>query len=261
MMFIESQDNKRYKSIKSLAMKKYRDREGAYLVEGEKVIREAIAAGLLETLLFREGYEDAGGLADMSGGNVETLVIRAALFDRLKNTETAQGVAGVIKKREISREAFMKSVEDEEAKLIILDSLQDPGNVGTILRTANGAGYAGAVLTKGTADIYSPKVLRSASGAVMRMPVISGLDAHEIVDMLRRNGFTIYGTGPRAELSYSEVSYTGRTALVIGNEGRGMSEEFTDACDVNISIPMKRETESLNAAVAAGIIIYKTIEA
>ncbi len=260
-MFIESQDNRRYKSIKSLTMKKYRDREGTYLVEGEKVIREAIEAGLLETLIVKDGYEETPGPKAIADSAAETVVLSTSLFDRLKDTETTQGVIGVIRKNETTADMLLENVSDEEAKIIILDSVQDPGNVGTILRTANGAGYAAAIMSKGTADVYSPKVLRSASGAVMNMPIISGMEVSEIVELLKNGEFTIYGTSPRADASYSEVGYAGRSAIVIGNEGNGMCEEFAEACDINISIPMKRETESLNAAVAAGIIIYKTIEA
>ena len=143
---------------------------------------------------------------------------------------------------------------------LVLDGLQDPGNLGTILRTAAAAGYGGAVILKGTADVYAPKVTRAAAGALFRLPMYFAETAEEAAALLKEMGKTIVGTTPRNGVSYLEADLTTGIALVIGNEGNGMSEAALAVCDRNVYIPMHTGMESLNAAVAAGILMYKSVE-
>ena len=140
--------------------------------------------------------------------------------------------------------------------VLVMDRIQDPGNIGTMIRTAEAAGYSAVVLVKGTGDVYSPKVVRAAAGSVLRMPFVFAEDAGKACEILKDAGKKLIGTSVRRARPFNEVDMRKNTALIIGNEGGGMSEEFHRLTDENVMIPMKGEIESLNAAVAAGIIMY-----
>ena len=142
--------------------------------------------------------------------------------------------------------------------ILVLDRLQDPGNIGTIIRTAEAAGFKGIVLVKGTCDVYSTKVVRAAAGSVLRMPFINADSADEAAGICRSCGKKLIGTSVRDARPFFEVDMSEGTALIIGNEGNGMSEGFHSLTDENVMIPMDGDIESLNAAVAAGIIMYNT---
>lgn len=253
MKKITSEDNRIYKNLKQLQVKKYRDRAGEYLIEGENAIREAIRNGAeIVSLAVREDreslYKDMFG-EEISGG----LVLDGKLFDKLSQTDTSQGILASVRKPDYSNKAL------PEGNIVVLDRLQDPGNIGTIIRTCDAAGISAVIAIKGTADVYSPKVVRSAAGSLFRVPVFEAVETQQAVRMLKEAGRTIIGTSFDTDVMYYEQNMRNNIAIVIGNEGNGMSEEFMQACDVNIKIPMKGNIESLNAAVAAGILIYETI--
>lgn len=140
-----------------------------------------------------------------------------------------------------------------------MDRLQDPGNIGTIIRTAEAAGYKGIIIVKGTGDVYSPKVVRAAAGSVLRMPMIKAEEPEDVSAFCKEHGKRLIGTSVRNAKPFYQVDLTNNVALVIGNEGNGMSSELEDLSCENIMIPMEGDNESLNAAVAAGIIMYQSI--
>lgn len=246
MKQITSRNNRIFKDALKLTRKKYRDAEGKYLLEGIKPVKDALAGGLeVERLFVREDSCPGPGIIG------ESFRLEAHLFDELSDTETSQGLIAVVKKKPQDCFGFMGP-----GTAIILDRLQDPGNIGTIIRTAEAAGCSAVLAIKGTGDIYSPKVVRSAAGSIMRMTIVDNLEPAEAAGLCRQAGKKIAVTCLENAENYIDADLGEDTAIVIGNEGRGVSEEFMKLADIKVKIPMKGEIESLNAAVAAGILMF-----
>ena len=250
---ISSKENRVYKDCVRLSRKKYRDREKRYLIEGENLVREALCSGVeIVSLLVREGswQPDAFGR--------EAMVTAPELFDRIAQTETSQGVLAIAAQKEWPLEEIAERCTGGK-NIVVLDRLQDPGNIGTIIRTAEGAGYAAVVCLRGTADIYSPKVVRACAGSLYRMPVVYLEDVPSLRSWVDRLGYRITVTCMEDAVRYDEADLTREIALVIGNEGNGCSSEMIGAADLRVTIPMAGRLESLNASVAAGILMYETV--
>ena len=255
MKVITSKDNRIYKHCRALGAKKYRDETGLYLVEGEKLVREACEMDMTEMIIAEPDCAEK-----IKSLDADAVFVEKKLFKGLVHTETSQGVIAVVRKNIFDQEAFIDAVgvrEGGRKNIVVLDRLQDPGNIGTIIRTADAAGYGGVISVKGTGDIYSPKIVRATAGSVMRLPIYFAESATEAVDMLRKHGKKIVGTTLDADLYYYDADLSESIALVIGNEGSGMSEEFKISTDINVKIPMSGSIDSLNAAVAAGILMYQ----
>lgn len=252
MKEIRSKDNPVFKAAVKLTKKKYRDAEGCYLLEGVKPLRDAIAMGIMpESVFIMEGTE-----IDLALPENNMIVVDEKIFEKLSSTEKSQGVVAVVKKKAYRESDFAEAVAG--GNVVVLDRLQDPGNIGTIVRTAEAAGYKGIIAITGNGDIYSPKVVRAAAGSVMRMPIMGVQEVWQAVDMLKRFGKKIVVTALDAENDCFEADLSENIALVIGNEGQGVSNEFISAADLKIKIPMEGSIESLNAAVAAGILMYQS---
>lgn len=251
MREITSKDNRIFRTCEQLLLKKYRDKTGKYLIEGENLIEEALKTGSqIETVLIRAGCDKAPReLLD------KTFLLSERLFDRLAQTETSQGMIAVVAKPETKKEDYTGSA----GNFVVLDRLQDPGNIGTILRTADAAGYALAIAMKGTADIFSSKVVRAATGSLFRMPVVFMDSNSELVEFTRAAGKKLTATCLDAQRCYYEEDLTHDIALIIGNEGNGISQELIESSDIRIRIPMHGNIESLNAAVAAGVLMYEAV--
>ena len=252
MRKITSKDNKIVKLCEQLAQKKHRDKLALYLIEGENLVEEAVKNGAgIQTVLVREGYS-----GKLSGLEEEAFELDARLFDKLAQTETSQGIIAIVNKPQISREQF---IGDAGGNFVVLDRLQDPGNIGTILRTADAAGYKLAVVMKGTADVFSPKVVRAATGSLFRMPVVFMDSEEELLEFTRAAGKKTVATCFDTDLYYYDVNLKENIALIIGNEGNGISESLIASSDLKIKIPMHGNIESLNASVAAGILMYEAV--
>lgn len=253
MREIRSKDNKIWKRCEQLTMRKYRDRSGLYLIEGENLLDEAIRNHVrIETVLVREDCQKAlpPEAAD------KAFLLDARLFDKLAQTVTSQGMLAVVAKAEVRKEDFIGL---PGSNFIVLDRLQDPGNIGTILRTADAAGYRLAILMKGTADVYAPKVVRAATGSLFRMPVVSMASTEELVEFTRAAGKKLTATCLDAQRCYYDEDLTHDIALVIGNEGSGVAPALIESSELRIKIPMQGNIESLNAAVAAGVLMYEAM--
>ncbi len=253
MREITSKDNKIFRHALSLKTKKYRDRNGEYLIEGPNLLKEAIKEKIeVEAVFVRP--EMTGEEADIIEEGPElyrkAFVLSNKLFDELKDTETSQGIVTVVRKRQRMPE------EATGGNYVVLDRLQDPGNIGTILRTADAAGFEMAVFMKGTADPYGSKVVRSACGSLFRLPIVFAEDADELAELVHSRGKRLIATAMDAEKAYYDCDLERDAAIIIGNEGNGISPELISRADEKISIPMAGNTESLNAAVAGGILMY-----
>lgn len=253
MKTIQSKDNSIYKAACQLLRKKYRDERREYLLEGVKPVRDAIASGTLIKYIF---LEEGGRVPDISLEK-GVIMLRRELFRNLSATEHSQGVIAVAEQKQYELKELLKQSETG-GNVVVLDRLQDPGNIGTIIRTAEAAGYDAVITTSGTADVYAPKVVRAAAGSLFRMPILQSADEQTVIDALREAGRDIVVTSLDTEQSYWDADLTENIALVIGNEGQGVSRGFLKSSQIKIKIPMEGEIESLNAAVAAGILMYQS---
>ncbi len=253
MREIRSKDNRIVKRCEQLSMRKYRDQFGLYLIEGENLLAEAVKNhARIETVLLREGCQKSlpPQVAD------RTFLVDARIFDKLAQTVTSQGILAIVAKEAARKEDFINL---PGSNFIVLDRLQDPGNIGTILRTADAAGYKLAILMKGTADVYAPKVVRAATGSLFRMPVVSMASAKELAEFTGAAGKKLTATCLDARRWYYDEDLTHDIALIIGNEGNGISRDLIESSDIQIKIPMQGNIESLNAAVAAGVLMYEAM--
>lgn len=263
-MRITSPNNQTVRLAASLSARKQREANRLYLVEGPNLIREALVQGIeLLALLFSDEHLEGGRAEELlsiyraaEGAEPRPNLLRLerAAFRRVAQTETSQGVVAVARIHDSAEEALFA---EPGANVLVLDRIQDPGNVGTLLRTAEAAGFSGAILMKGSGDAFGPKAVRAAAGSLFRLPLLFLDTAGEATDLLRRHGKRVFAADGSGECDYDDCDLAHDAAVVIGNEGNGLSEEWLRLADVHMAIPMEGKTESLNAALAGGIILYE----
>ncbi|MFA5634402.1 MAG: RNA methyltransferase [Anaerovoracaceae bacterium] len=268
MKHITSPENPIIKKAMSLKQRKAREKEGLYLIEGLHLCREALGAGEdIETFFVRKSayqkVEDRE-LADIIGQSqemdIKMTLLSDNVFDKLMDTETPQGIAALVRSRKWDTESFFGADKRKgHGNLLVLDRIQDPGNAGTLIRTAEAAGYQGILILKGTVDLYSPKVVRATSGSLFRMPLLFTENTKETVELLHSRRKRVIVATPYCDSFHFQVSLDRNVAFVIGNEAGGVSREFLDMSDRQVKIPMSEPVESLNAAVAAGILMYESV--
>jgi TrmH family RNA methyltransferase len=178
-----------------------------------------------------------------------------SLFESVSDTVNPQGILAVLGMKRV----LLEDAALNEGILVILDGIRDPGNMGTIIRTADAAGCAGVVITDGCVDLFNPKVLRSTMGSIFHLPVLHCGNTKKAADICRMKGYTVYASQTEGAVSIYEADLSGNAAFVIGSEAEGVSGEVLDSSDVLIRIPMSGRAESLNAAVAAAVIIYEAV--
>lgn len=263
MISISSTDNNIIKEAAKLATKKHRDLQACYIVEGPNVIREAMAQKIkLQHLFFVESTAlPSSRLAELDGLKrqvdqirVKAYEVSAEAFSKIVQTDTSQGVLAIAEKKVFTEKEFFRN---KEGNVLVLDRVQDPGNVGTLLRTAEAAGLSGALLLKGCGDVYAPKTVRAAAGTLFRLPLLFAENPAEAITLLHKYNKTIYVAAAQAETYYFDCPLRENAAIVIGNEGNGAAEEWIQKADRLIKIPMEGQAESLNAALAGGIIMYE----
>lgn len=265
---IASSQNKTFKKFKSLALKKYREKESLFLMEGQRYIDTAINnnvsfdAILFDNETWNHTIDKDSKLLYLKVAQV--YVLTEVLFKELSQTEQSQGIIGVLQISEKqSLIQIMETIEDSKSKvshknIIMLDRIQDPGNLGTIIRTADAAGLSTILLVKGTVDPYNPKVVRSTAGSILYVNLIEVDDSIETIQTLKSHGYHIVVTALERAKDYNDASsYGEKNCLVIGNEANGVSNHFIQSSDSRVKIPIFGQAESLNASIAAGIMMYK----
>ena len=246
-MIITSKDNEIIKNIKKLKEKKYR--LDSYIVEGIKMVKEAISENQeIALIAIREDFK-----IDFDTKNIKTVTISNKIFNDISDVKTPQGILAVIKKNQNNQ------IETNSNYILALDSLQDPGNMGTIIRTADSANINQIIINKTTVDPYSPKVIRSTMGAIYRTNIIEVEDLKATLKEMKSKGFQIITTDLKATQSIYDINYNNKTVVVIGNEANGVSQEILQTADKKVIIPMLGKTESLNASIAASIMIYEYV--
>lgn len=249
MIEIKSSGNEKFKYFKSLLTKKGRDENGEYIVEGVKCTNEALSSNKKVTaVIVKESMSDT-----YKGILCPVYVMPENLTDRLSDTKTPQGVYAVIKKEQ--REEALKT----DGAYVFCDKVSDPGNLGTIIRTADAAGFDGVLLSEGCVEATSPKVVRSCMGSFFRMDIRENVGA-DILDSFKKTGGAVYGGILKGDTKdYRDVSYKGGVIIVVGNESSGICPETAEKC-TPVKITIYGGAESLNVAVAAGIMMYRAAE-
>ncbi len=252
MLQIKSTSNSKYKYIKSLLTKKARDKNGEYTVEGIKSVSDAInSRRIISTIAVSEYYYN--NINFEYPNSVDLLVVDDLIFPELCDTVTPQGIIAVIKTENSSDFEF-----DKHGKYVYCDNIQDPGNLGTIIRTAEAAGFSAVMLSPNCVDIHNPKVVRASMGSYFNIKIINNIKSEDILAM-KNKGLKVYGGSLRDNTSdYRLVDYSAPVMVVVGNEANGISDEVLDMCN-SVKIPIIGNAESLNASVAAGILIYEVL--
>lgn len=252
MLEIESKNNNLFKEIKKLKEKKHRIKSNNYLIEGLRFVEEAIKSKVsIDSIIFTESFKEKNpDLFLKINENIKLIQMNETLLKQLCSTENPQGIVGVIN---------MQNKELKSGELVVLvDKVQDPGNMGTIIRTAHAAGAAGIVMTKGTVDIYNDKTLRSTMGSIFYIPIVED-NSLDFVKSLKKEGYKLVVSSLQGKNNFFEENLQGKVMIAVGNEGNGVSDEVYDIADIKVKIPMPGEAESLNVAVATSIMIYEKI--
>lgn len=256
-MLITSKDNEFIKHLKKLKEKKYREEYSEFIVEGIKMIQEAIDEGAeIKHIIICDDCKTQGSFSSeflYEIAKYNCVYVTEKIFSGITDVMNPQGILAVIDKKNKSDDI------DYNANLfLILDDIQDPGNMGTILRTADSINLKQIIVSKGTADCYNPKVVRSTMGAIFRVNVIECEELKKIIKEMKKRKIKVYATDLATNKSIYDADYK-KSAIVIGNEANGVSKEILELADEKIKIPMTGKTESLNAAVATGIILYEAV--
>ena len=245
------------KAAAELKQKKYRTQNGLYLAEGLRTAEEAVAYKAVETLFYVATDDDRTMrlLEDAAMQNIKLVCVNENVMKKIADTETPQGIIAVCKMRQPKLENLLASGK----MLLVLDRVGDPGNIGTMLRTADAAGIGGLVLLKGCADIYAPKTVRSSMGSLFHIPVLSGVSEQEFVSTAKKAGYDLLVTCLDGADNLYKADLSGRIAFVMGNEAGGVSETLLEKADKRVYIPMAGRAESLNVAMAAGIVMFEAL--
>lgn len=254
-LMITSSGNKKIKDLAALIKKSNaRKKHNAYIIEGIRMFKELKKDEILDVFASESFEAENGEILSEIYPEYETVSDR--IFESVSDTKTPQGVMAVVKRKEYTLEKILEK-RDTPHSLLILDSLQDPGNLGTLVRAGEGAGITGIIMNETTVDIYNPKVIRSTMGSVFRVPFIYVKDLKEVIQKLYSKNVNIYASSLEGAIEYDDPDYTKDIAFIIGNEAAGISKEVLDIVKDKVKIPMLGEVESLNAAVAGSILMYE----
>ena len=247
---ITSQENSLVKHIKKLQTKSYRIKAGEYLLEGYRLVRDAIENGVkLKNIIVSDTFDTT------EFSHLDLTIMPEKLFNQLKTTVNSQGIMAVAK---MSERVFDEKRANDGSFFIYLDGIQDPGNLGTIVRIADAGGIDGVLLSKTCVDIYNPKTIRSTMASMFNVPVYENCE-NDTLKMLKSNGYDLVAGSLEAKCSHYEADYSNRIVVVIGNEANGITDEVMSMCNVPVKIPIYGKAESLNASVACGILVYEIL--
>ncbi|HHX33670.1 MAG TPA: RNA methyltransferase [Gammaproteobacteria bacterium] len=241
---ITSTQNSQVKDWIKLHNKKYRVRTQSFLIEGYHLVEDALKSGWdIETLIVQDGIQLPDWLIEHPYTTVEKQV-----FAAITQTEAPQGVAAVVKMKNATKTAG--------EYVLLIDQVQDPGNLGTMIRTADAAGFSQVVLGKGTVDLYNDKVIRASQGSIFHIPIIEA-DLLDVIPALQNQAYTVLASALENSVAYDSVENLDKVALIMGNEGSGIAPEILQLADKRIKIPIYGQAESLNVSIAAGILMYQ----
>ncbi len=252
---ITSKQNEQIKFVKGLQLKKYRDRHNMFCLEGVRLVEEALSTGLVQNVFFSERLFSSprGGalLEQIEKQGLPHWKCSIEVFDEIAATVQSQGVIAVVAKPSWPAVSL-------QGTILVADEIQDPGNMGTLIRTAIAAGVQGIIVVEGSVDLYNPKVIRSTAGAIFHLPHWIFPRA-QALDLLRGSGSTVVVADLEQAEDYWAVTYPENVAVVIGNEARGVHDLFRRAAALRVKIPLVGPVESLNASVASAVLLYEIL--
>lgn len=250
---ITSTTNNRIKKLVALSQKaKLRREEDVFLVEGPKMFLEAPKSWIREVYVSESFLAKCSFREELETQQYET--VSDEVFQKISDTKTPQGILSVLK---CPHYEMQELLQKENPLLVVLENIQDPGNLGTILRAGEGAGIDGVIMTRETADLFNPKVIRATMGSIYRVPYFYTDDIQASIIELKSRGINVYAAHLSDSVCYDEPDYQKGTAFLIGNEGNGLKKETADSATQYIKIPMQGQVESLNAAIATSILMYE----
>lgn len=255
METIQSRDNGLIRDIKKLKEKKYRTQSGKFLIEGFRFVCEALESNFDVPLVFiSENAKDRWNSFNVQSKiqkQTKVYSVTDQILKSISSTDTPQGIVAVVDNKIIN-------AENKQGFYVLADKVQDPGNMGTIIRTAHAAGALGVIVTKGTVDIYNEKTLRSTMGSIFHVPIIQD-DSLSELSFLRNNGFKLVVSSLDTKDNFFDVDLKDRSIIAVGNEGNGISKELLDMSDIKIKIPMPGGAESLNVSIAASVMMFEVV--
>lgn len=249
--------NPMVKAVAELKQKKYRQQQGLFLAEGLRTVEEAVRYGAVQSIFYTAIEDDRtrAVLEEAAAKQIKLVCVSDKVLKKITDTETPQGIIAVCEMRSKRLDDFLASGK----MLLVLDRVTDPGNIGTMLRTADAAGVGGLLLLQGCADIYAPKTVRASMGSLFHLPVLSGLSEELLVQAARKAGYELLVTCLDGADNLYKADLKGRLAFVMGNEANGVSPALLAAADKRVFIPMQGRAESLNVAMAAGIVMFEAL--
>ncbi len=250
---ITSTSNETIKYFISLNDKKTRMNAKRFIVEGYHLVNEASKTNLLEAIISTDEKE----LKKIN--NVKRYLVNDAIINKIATTKNPQNILGIVKMLDHNITNLLPIIKGNKTKLIMLDDVNDPGNLGTIIRTAAGLGYDGIIMSPNTVDLYNEKVIRSTQGVMFKIPIIKA-NLQEIIKLLKKEKVFCIGTALTNAKDVKHITKKDKFAICLGNEAKGISKEVLDNMDENVKIAMKNDVESLNVSIAAGIIMYELME-
>lgn len=257
MQRISSKDNEFIKHVKKLKDKKYREQSNEYVIEGIKLVEEAINenAKIKQIVICEEctKTQEISKKLMYEIASFDCIYVTENVFNNITEVKNPQGILAVIERKNSENE-----INYNEDIIVALDGIQDPGNLGTILRTVDSIGLKQILVSKETADVYNPKVVRSTMGAIFRVKVIECEDLEKTLKEIKKHKYEIVVTSLQTNESIYDIEYN-KKVIVIGNEANGVSKEIQEIADKKVKIPMLGKTESLNASVATGIVLYEYV--
>ena len=250
---ITSTSNETIKYFISLNDKKTRMNAKRFIVEGYHLVNEASKTNLLEAIISTDEKE----LKKIN--NVKRYLVNDAIINKIATTKNPQNILGIVKMLDHNITKLVPIIKENKTKLIMLDDVNDPGNLGTIIRTAAGLGYDGIIMSPNTVDLYNEKVIRSTQGVMFKIPIIKA-NLQEVIKMLKKEKVFCIGTALTNAKDVKHITKKDKFAICLGNEAKGISKEVLDNMDENVKIAMNNDVESLNVSIAAGIIMYEMME-
>ncbi len=250
---ITSTSNETIKYFISLNDKKTRMNAKRFIVEGYHLVNEASKTNLLEAIISTDEKE----LKKIN--NVKRYLVNDAIINKIATTKNPQNILGIVKMLDHNITNLVPIIKENKTKLIMLDDVNDPGNLGTIIRTAAGLGYDGIIMSPNTVDLYNEKVIRSTQGVMFKIPIIKA-NLQEVIKLLKKEKVFCIGTALTNAKDVKHITKKDKFAICLGNEAKGISKEVLDNMDENVKIAMKNDVESLNVSIAAGIIMYEMME-
>jgi TrmH family RNA methyltransferase len=245
-MLIESVQNQTFKNLLKFQDKKFRNQNNVFLVEGKKQVAEIPEDWIIKQIIISKKYKDVKNFRD-------AIIFSERLFAKLSSTQSPQDIIAIVEKKYYKIEETLK----QSGFFIVLENIQDPGNLGTTIRSADAFGAKAIFVSMGSVDIYSDKTIRSTMGSLFHLPVVGNVNIEELFYLMKKEGFTIFAASLKGKKNISNLKISNKSAFIIGNEANGIKQETEKLADILFKIPMSGKAESLNAAVAASIIMYE----